>query len=200
MRKEPSDEDMVAELKFARDNGDPELLAWAIESIRKKLQVRANNQPLRYIKYHMATLWFGFINEGDGIGSIVVFDKSTFSDPTDKYVCLFNFKRNEIIIYVKNIIRPRLRRLNSQEKSMQLTVTSAYLQASKMLEIERRAKELEWDNHELMAHELEIKNEIHDEAWGYAEDSYRSENEGWFYKNSEGSREENIVDHNYDEP
>lgn len=51
-----------------------------------------------------------------------------------------------------------------------------------------------------MAHELEIKNEIHDEAWGYAEDSYRSENEGWFYKNSEGSREENIVDHNYDEP
>lgn len=48
---------------------------------------------------------------------------------------------------MKNIIRPRLRRLNSQEKSMQLTVTSAYLQASKMLEIERRAKELEWDNH-----------------------------------------------------
>lgn len=89
MRKEPSDEDMVAELKFARDNGDPELLAWAIESIRKKLQVRANNQPLRYIKYHMATLWFGFINEGWHWEYCCAPIKVLFPIPrTNMYACL----------------------------------------------------------------------------------------------------------------
>ncbi|WP_182310357.1 hypothetical protein [Aeromonas media] len=109
MKKELSNYGMAAKLKLSMDKDDPDDLELTTECIKEQLLKRSHNHSLSDMDYrfYIKILWFGFIDEGYGFGSIVAFDRTTRSDQKDKYVELFHFERNEIILYDKSIVRPR---------------------------------------------------------------------------------------------
>jgi hypothetical protein len=191
MKKELSNYGMAAKLKLSMDKDDPDDLELTTECIKEQLLKRSHNHSLSDMDYrfYIKILWFGFIDEGYGFGSIVAFDRTTRSDQKDKYVELFHFERNEIILYDKSIVRPRLRRLTNQEKTRLPEVISVFIQVNALLEIERLAKEYSWSENELSSDEFkakeEVRKEIFDEASDYSESCFRSENEGWFYSDTD---------------
>lgn len=191
MKKELSNYGMAAKLKLSMDKDDPDDLELTTECIKEQLLKRSHNHSLSDMDYrfYIKILWFGFIDEGYGFGSIVAFDRTTRSDQKDKYVELFHFERNEIILYDKSIVRPRLRRLTHQEKTRLPEVISVFIQVNALLEIERLAKEYSWSENELSSDEFkareEVRKEVFDEASDYSESCFRSENEGWFYSDTD---------------
>jgi len=191
MKKELSNYGMAAKLKLSMDKDDPDDLELTTECIKEQLLKRSHNHSLSDMDYrfYIKILWFGFIDEGYGFGSIVAFDRTTRSDQKDKYVELFHFDRNEIILYDKSIVRPRLRRLTHQETTRLPEVISVFIQVNALLEIERLAKEYSWSENELSSDEFkakeEVRKEIFDEASDYSESCFRSENEGWFYSDTD---------------
>ncbi|WP_182310359.1 hypothetical protein [Aeromonas media] len=68
-------------------------------------------------------------------------------------------------------------------------VISVFIQVNALLEIERLAKEYSWSENELSSDEFkareEVRKEIFDEASDYSESCFRSENEGWFYSDTD---------------
>ena len=107
MKKELSNYGMAAKLKLSMDKDDPDDLELTTECIKEQLLKRSHNHSLSDMDYrfYIKILWFGFIDEGYGFGSIVAFDRTTKKKKKDKYVELFHFERNEIILYDKSIVR-----------------------------------------------------------------------------------------------
>ncbi|EGR4265764.1 hypothetical protein ACPF3V_003455 [Vibrio cholerae] len=134
--------------------------------------------------------WYGYLNEGNGKGTIVVFDRQAPRLPDDQ-VYLFHFKRNELVIYKKDIVRTKLRPLEEIEKSVLFAVDSAYFQARSIHSRVFREKCVCSELHEeygLLSDDYdykELQNEIIEELWEYVDSNDRSEEEGWFYDDGE---------------
>ncbi len=149
-------------------------------------------------------LWYGYLNEGNGNGSIVVFDHQGPRLPDDQ-VYLFHFKRNELVIYKKDIVRSKIRPLAEVEHSVLLAVDSAYFQvrsihSSVLLEENQYSYFHEENDQQLDDHDYKEKQkEISEQFWEYAESIERSEEGGWFYDNTEGGWENNLIDPNSDD-
>ena len=145
-------------------------------------------------------LWYGYLHEANGRGSIVVFDHDMQDLPDDE-VYLFNARDNSIVPYKKDVVRPKLRLLKNPEKSRLKSVESAFRKAKYRLQVEIEEQEraffslLDNDYEPYIDTEhLKQQVDIAEELRMYSELLSKSRDEGWFYPDLDGTLLDKLVD------
>jgi len=142
-------------------------------------------------------LWFGCLRE-NGRETIMVFDHDMPDLPYDE-VYLYNTREKRILIYKKDIIRPRLLPVKNITVSRKNSIKLDFQAAKRKLEESTVEWEIENgplfdDDFEpfIFSEKITEQADIADELRMYSELLNRREEEGWFYPDMDGSLIDNI--------
>jgi len=141
-------------------------------------------------------MWFGYLDEGNDEESIVLHCKLLTDIPSDE-VYLFNFTKQRIIKYKKEKVRKRLRSAINLDKDLISKILSYYHNARKIHIYEADIKAIKDGG--LNIHDLQNKynekfneevekeglNDIWNEICSDAESLHNSEEQGWYYADSD---------------
>jgi len=139
------------------------------------------------------------LDEGQDKQTIVVFDHHFQDLPIDE-VYLFNTRENKILIYKKDIVRPKLsplkNRSSSELKAIEFAFTKAKVKLrAELYDLEREFPPSFYNNYDpyVSIEEINEQIDVAEERSMYSNLMKNSNEEGWFYPDHDANLIDNIV-------
>lgn len=134
----------------------------------------------------MKNYWVGLLSLDDNTSKTVLFDPAC-QYAKSSLVKLYISELNRVVHYKKDLVRPNLKKLHADDLSS-ITAINCY-EKFKQRPVEHFHREYFLDSDHSHYYDdgasLELLNELYDDACDYA----RSEEEGWFYSDTDSDSE-----------